>query len=102
MTTFDLPESLTDTIEHTIGGIVATRFLSGTLFHECGRQIVCLTRHIASAVTLALWDHAVTAGNEVDTIWSRNLDLTKVIYLVNRWGVSMGLIYAAYGTSHFL
>ncbi|KIP01639.1 hypothetical protein PHLGIDRAFT_131173 [Phlebiopsis gigantea 11061_1 CR5-6] len=81
--TVSISPALLDTIQHTLGGIFATKYLSG------------------SAVTLALWDHLCTSGREIETIWSRRLDLTKAIYLLNRWGVGMGLIYAAYVISGF-
>ena len=50
-------------------------------------------------MSLALWDHLISIGNEVDIIWSRKFDLTKAIYLLNRWGVGIGLIYAACSAS---
>lgn len=51
----------------------------------------------ASAVTLALWDHIVTFRYEFEVIWFRSFDLAKLVYLLNRWGVGAGLVYAAYG-----
>ena len=48
-------------------------------------------------MTLALWDQIITFHDEFEVIWFRSFDLAKLVYLLNRWGVGAGLIYAAYG-----
>ena len=90
-----IPPSLVQTIQRTTAGLLASKYLSGEGVIRVLNILMTITT--ASAVALSLWDHAITFGREVDIIWSRHFDLTKLIYLMNRWGVGMGLIYAAYG-----
>ncbi|THG93353.1 hypothetical protein EW026_g7859 [Hermanssonia centrifuga] len=56
------------------------------------------TKYLAgSGLICVLWDHVLTFKDEVQYIWLRKqLDLVKIIFLMNRYSNEASLIYAAY------
>ncbi|KAK0445794.1 hypothetical protein EV421DRAFT_293203 [Armillaria borealis] len=52
----------------------------------------------AAAMVLILWDHCLTLGEEVATIWGPRNEriLTKAVYLLNRYFTEATLIYRIY------
>ncbi|KAJ3558834.1 hypothetical protein NM688_g684 [Phlebia brevispora] len=61
------------------------------------------TRYLAIAAWICVvWDHLITFHQEVEVIWrDRKITLTKVIYVVNRYGAEICLFYVAYVFSGF-
>lgn len=85
----------------SINALVATKYLSGTF----ARMSVCLlvsahshSLHRRSAVGLvcALWDHIITLGDEVDLIWRKKMDVSKLAFFFYRYGTEAGLLYVNY------
>ena len=50
-----------------------------------------------AALTFALYDHALTFSAELDTIWVLELGVSKVVFLLNRYGAEAILLFVAYG-----
>ncbi|KAH9913013.1 uncharacterized protein B0H18DRAFT_1050972 [Fomitopsis serialis] len=49
----------------------------------------------AAALTLSLWDHALTFGREVQLLWRLPLSPLQMLLLVNRYGAEISMIFIA-------
>ena len=47
--------------------------------------------------TILLWDHLLTFGDEIQYIWKRPVELTKAVFLFNRYFVEGVMCLSAYG-----
>ena len=61
------------------------------------RRLVHSIQAAVSALTLTIWDHCLTLPEEFDLVWFRKFDLTKAVFLFNRYGVEAGLVLVTYG-----
>ena len=55
-------------------------------------------RFTAVGLMCALWDHIITLDEEVDLIWSKRIDITKLAFFFYRYGTEAGLLYVNYST----
>lgn len=56
---------------------------------------------LASATAYSLYDHILTLDREVKYIWSGKFGMHSFFFILNRYGVECGLLYACYSTSYF-
>lgn len=43
-----------------------------------------------------MWDHIISLDEEIDYIWPKKFDVTKVTYIFYRYGTEAGFLYVAY------
>ncbi|EKM56788.1 uncharacterized protein PHACADRAFT_207980 [Phanerochaete carnosa HHB-10118-sp] len=61
-----------------------------------------MTRYLQiSSLACALYDHALTLGDEIDYIWSGRFSHIKGLYILIRYGIEGSLFYTAYMLSGF-
>ncbi|EKM52296.1 uncharacterized protein PHACADRAFT_30834 [Phanerochaete carnosa HHB-10118-sp] len=60
------------------------------------------TKYLSAAGMVAvLWDHIISLDEEIDYIWPKKIDVTKVTYVLYRYGTEGGFFYVAYMFSGF-
>lgn len=66
------------------------------MFSGALAYLVLTPPHAVSALTCALYDHSLTISDELETMWTRKVDLSTVVYFVMRYGIDGVLLYMAY------
>jgi hypothetical protein len=47
--------------------------------------------------TILIWDHLLTLGDEIKYIWRRPVELSKAVFIFNRYFVEVVVCLSAYG-----
>lgn len=55
-----------------------------------------LLRRSAVGLVCALWDHIITLDDEVNLIWRKKMDVSKLAFFFYRYGTEAGLLYVNY------
>ena len=50
-----------------------------------------------AALVAAMYDHLLTLSDEISVIWTKEVNLAKVVFFFTRYGSEALLIFASYG-----
>ena len=70
-------------------------------FNTLHRPPIFLTDNLIAVIglVLLLWDHVLTFEGELTYIWRLPFELTKVVFVFNRYFVEGALLLVVYGKS---
>ncbi|KAI0809182.1 hypothetical protein BC629DRAFT_1590253 [Irpex lacteus] len=72
--------------------------MDGSLVSQATLNILSLSRYFSAAsFAFAVWEHAITFDLEVQLVWKLSRPSTKWAFLINRYGLILGILYSLFG-----
>ena len=97
-----LSPSIVQELLRSSNALLATRYLSGKLYVlpmfnvETSPGAFFTSLRTGSALTITIWDSLVSLDQEAAYIWPSAIGITKISFVLNRYGIISILVYVNY------